>query len=67
MAFDLDPNSKISEITISKIIMSGDKATVQMNYIISSEAYGFSISIIEYSDLVKQNKEWKIKKTNITY
>lgn len=67
MAFDLDPDSKISEITISKIIISGDKATVQMNYIISSESYGFSMSIIEYSDLVKQNNEWKIKKTNITY
>ena len=67
MAFDLDPNSKISEITISNIIIDGDKATVQMNYVISSESYGFSMSITEYANLIKYNKEWKIRKTNITY
>ncbi|MCW4042537.1 MAG: nuclear transport factor 2 family protein [Candidatus Bathyarchaeota archaeon] len=67
MAFDLAPDSKISGITISKIKINGDKATVQMNYMISSESYNFSISITEYVDLVKQNNEWRIKRTNITY
>jgi hypothetical protein len=67
MAFDLAPDSKISEITISKIKINGDRATVQMNYIISSESYKFSMSITEYVDLVKQNNEWRIMKTNIAY
>ena len=67
MAFDLAPDSKMSEITISKIKINGDKATVQMNYMISSESYNFSMSITEHADLVKQNNEWRIKKTNITY
>lgn len=67
MAFDLAPDSKISEITISKIKINGDKATVQMNYMISSESYNFSMSITEHVDLVKQNNEWRIRRTNITY
>jgi hypothetical protein len=67
MAFDLAPDSKISEISISKIKINGDKATLQMNYVISSESYNFSMSITEYLDLVKQNSEWKIRRTNITY
>jgi len=67
MAFDLAPDSKISEITISKIKINGDKATVQMDYRISSESYNFSMSITEYVDLVKQNNEWRIRRTNITY
>lgn len=67
MAFDLAPESKISGITISKIKINGDKATVQMDYRISSESYNFSMSITEYVDLMKQNNEWKIRRTNITY
>ncbi|WP_455278803.1 nuclear transport factor 2 family protein [[Eubacterium] cellulosolvens] len=67
MAFDLAPDSKISEITISKIEIDEVKATVQMNYVISSESYNFSMSITEYIDLVKQNNQWKIIRTNITY
>jgi hypothetical protein len=67
MAFDLDPDSKISEVIISEIVINGDKATVQMNYVISSESYGFSMSVTEYAELVKQNNEWRIIKTNITY
>jgi hypothetical protein len=67
MAFDLAPDSKISEITISKIKINGDKATVQMNYMISSESYNFSMSITEYLDLVKQNNKWRIRRTNIEY
>jgi len=67
MAFNLAPDSKISEISISKIKINGDKATLQMNYVISSESYNFSMSITEYVDLVKQNSEWKIRRTNITY
>ncbi len=67
MAFDLAPESKISGITISKIKINGDKATVQMDYRISSESYNFSMSITEYVDLMKQNNEWRIRRTNITY
>ena len=67
MAFDLAPDSKISGITISKIKINGDKATVQMDYRISSESYNFSMSITEYVDLMKQNNEWRIRRTNITY
>jgi hypothetical protein len=67
MAFDLAPDSKISEISISKIKINSDIATVQMNYVISSQSYHFSMSITEYVDLVKQNGEWRIRRTNITY
>jgi len=67
MAFDLAPDSKISEISISKIKINGNKATVQMNYMFSSESYNFSMSITEHVDLVKQNNEWRIRRTNITY
>jgi hypothetical protein len=67
MAFDLTPDSKISKITISNITINGDQASAQMNYVISSESYNFSMSITEYVDLVKQNSEWRIRRTNITY
>jgi hypothetical protein len=67
MAFDLASDSKISEITISEIEIGEVKATAQINYIISSESYNFSLSITEYVDLVKINNEWKIIRTNITY
>ncbi|WP_455369346.1 nuclear transport factor 2 family protein [[Eubacterium] cellulosolvens] len=67
MAFNLAPDSKISDVEISEIKINQNKATVQISYMISSEAFNFSMSINEYLDLVKQNNKWKIRRTNIEY
>src|SRR4030042_5873360 len=64
MAFDLAPDSKISEVTISKIKINQNKATVQISYMISSESLNFSIPAKEYLDLIKQNNKWRIRRTN---
>ncbi|OGD52892.1 hypothetical protein A3K80_02900 [Candidatus Bathyarchaeota archaeon RBG_13_38_9] len=67
MAFDLAPDSKISEVTISKIKINQNKATVQISYMISSESLNFSMPAKEYLDLIKQNNKWRIRRTNIEY